>query len=258
LNNEPSTKKREAFVLELTFLIIFAYLMGSVCSAIIVCRLFSLPDPRTQGSKNPGASNVLRLAGKQYAAYVIVGDVLKGAIPVLLAKYVHVSVPALGFMALAAVVGHIYPIFFGFKGGKGVATAIGALLGLNFVFGTLVAATWIILVNVTRYASLASIASVALAPLYSLFIVRGPDLFPPLLIIAILVIYKHRGNITRLMEGTEPKIQLKNSVLEDAMEPTPDSPHEPITNIEPPVASSAQKNTATKKKAAKPKSKKKE
>ena len=130
----------------MTWFILFVtlgYLMGSFCSAVIVCRLFALPNPRQEGSKNPGATNVLRLAGKNYAALVMLADLLKGTIPVLIAKAFDADAVTVSFTALAAVVGHMYPIFFEFKGGKGVATAIGALLGFHFIIGVMVVATWL-------------------------------------------------------------------------------------------------------------------
>lgn len=203
------------------FLVILGYLMGSVCSAVIVCRLFNLPDPREQGSKNPGATNVLRIAGKQYAALVMVADVLKGTIPVLIAKFFEADPVTVGFTAFAAVLGHMYPIFFGFKGGKGVATAIGAMLGFHFIIGVMVVATWLLVVNFSRYSSLASIVAICLSPFYELIVIGRVDIFPPFFLIALFVLFKHKDNITRLMDGTESKIRFKHSVLEDVMETSP-------------------------------------
>ena len=195
-----------------TFLFLFclavAYLVGSICSAVIVCRLFDLPDPRTGGSKNPGATNVLRLAGRKYALLVLVADMLKGLLPVLLAKVLEAGPATLGFTCLAAVIGHIYPIFFNFKGGKGVATAMGALLGFHFILGVMVIATWLVVINFTRYASLASIVSMVLAPFYSFFSVRSIDAFLPIFFIVLLILYQHRDNITRLIDGKETKINI--------------------------------------------------
>lgn len=210
------------------FLVILGYLMGSICSAVIVCRVFSLPDPREEGSKNPGATNVLRLAGKPYAALVMVVDILKGTIPVLIAKSLGADSITIGFTALGAVLGHMYPIFFGFKGGKGVATAIGALLGFEFIIGVMVAATWLLVANFARYSSLASMIAISLAPLYSLMLFDNLDIFPPLFIIALLVLYKHRANINRLMDGTEPKIKFKHSVIEDVMDTSPMTVHHTV------------------------------
>lgn len=203
------------------FLIILGYLMGSICSAVIVCRAFNLPDPREQGSKNPGATNVLRIAGKQYAVLVMVADVLKGTIPVLIAKLLGADPVTIGFTAFAAVLGHMYPIFFEFKGGKGVATAIGAMLGFHFIIGVMVSATWLLVANFSRYSSLASIVAISLAPLYALILIGRVDIFPPLFFIALFVLFKHKDNITRLTDGTEPKIKFKHSVLDDVMETSP-------------------------------------
>lgn len=213
---------------EFIFLVILGYLMGSISCAVIVCKSFSLPDPRKEGSKNAGATNVLRLAGKHYAAMVMVGDVLKGTIPVLIAKSLSADPTTIGFTALAAVLGHMYPIFFEFKGGKGVATALGALLGFQFMVGVVVAATWLAVANFSHYSSLASIVSMSLAPIYALMIVENGNIFPPLLIITLLILYKHRENINRLLDGVEPKIEFKRPVLEEFMEPATE-----ISSLEP-------------------------
>lgn len=194
--------------------------MGSFSSAIIVCKLFGLPDPRTEGSGNAGATNVLRFAGKSYALLVMLGDVLKGTIPVLVAKAMNADVTIVGFTALAAVIGHVYPLFFNFKGGKGVATAIGALLGFHFIVGVMVAATWILVANFTRYSSLASMTSITLSPFYVLLLTGQLDAFPPLFIMVLLILYKHRSNISRLMDGVEPKIKLRQGVIHEIMELT--------------------------------------
>ncbi len=193
------------------FYVIIAYLLGSVCSAVIICRLFSLPDPRTEGSKNPGATNVLRIAGKKYAAIVLATDMLKGFLPVFLAKLLGANSTTIGYICLAAVLGHIYPIFFNYKGGKGVATTLGALLGFNWLLGGMVIGTWLVVALISRYSSLAAVVAVVLAPFYSLFITYNIRAFVPLAIIMIFVIYKHHANLTRLVDGTEPKINLKKS-----------------------------------------------
>ena len=188
------------------FDIAVGYLIGSVCTAVIICRIFDLPDPRLSGSKNPGATNVLRLAGKKYAIIVLFADMFKGLLPVLIANMLDSGSTIASFTCLAAVIGHMYPLYFGFKGGKGVATALGALLGLNFLLGVSVIATWLIVANFTRYSSLASILSITLAPFYSLYAISNVNSFVPLMFIAIFIVYKHRENITRLIDGTESKI----------------------------------------------------
>ncbi len=197
--------------------------MGSFCSAVIVCRLFALPDPRLEGSKNPGATNVLRIAGKNYAALVMLADLLKGTIPVLIAKVFEADAVTVAFTALAAVVGHMYPIFFEFKGGKGVATAIGALLGFHFIIGVMVAATWLLVAKFSRYSSLASMVSITLAPFYTLLLVPHLGVFPPLIMMSLLVLFKHKNNITRLIDGVEPKIKLKTNVIDEVIEPPHDT-----------------------------------
>lgn len=225
------------------FLVILAYLMGSICSAVIVCKACSLPDPRTEGSKNPGATNVLRLAGKQYAALVMAADLLKGTIPVLIAKLLEADPTTVAFTALAAVIGHMYPVFFQFKGGKGVATAIGSLLGFQFIVGIMVAATWLLVAKFSRYSSLASMVAICLAPFYSLFIIQRVDIFPPILIMALLILYKHRNNMTRLIDKKEPKIKIKQNVLEDMMEgesKTPVEKKETATEVHIETAPSAE------------------
>jgi glycerol-3-phosphate acyltransferase PlsY len=171
-----------------------AYLIGSVSSAIIVSRLFNLPDPRTEGSKNPGATNVLRLSGKKYAVVVLIADMLKGLLPLLLAHALHSTPVLLGCTCLAAVLGHIYPVFFEFKGGKGVATAIGAFLGFHPTMGIVIIALWILIANISRYSSLASITAVVFAPFYSLFVVGDLSAFVPLALITAVVLYQHRNN----------------------------------------------------------------
>ena len=189
-------------------LFLLAYLAGSLCSAIVVSHAFNLPDPRAHGSKNPGTTNVLRLAGKPYAVLVLLADVLKGTLPLLLGQWLALSAFELGRVALAAVLGHLYPVFFNFKGGKGVATTLGALLGLNPWLGLFTALTWLIVAALSRYSSLAAIIALNLAPVYVLL---GPEktAFFPLLTIALLILWQHRSNIQRLIHGEEPKIKLK-------------------------------------------------
>lgn len=204
----------------ITFIIFIgiAYCLGSINSAILISRIFSLPDPRSEGSKNPGATNMLRLAGMQYAVMVLVFDMLKGLIPVLLAKLVHASPHVIGFTCFAAVMGHIYPVFFHFRGGKGVATALGAVLGLHFVLGAVVILTWLVILGIWGYSSLASIVTIILMPFYAVFIVNHFDIFLPLCFITIFIVFQHRQNITRLMDGTESKINLRRKDVPNLVE----------------------------------------
>ncbi|MBA2655776.1 MAG: glycerol-3-phosphate 1-O-acyltransferase PlsY [Tatlockia sp.] len=221
------------------FLMGLGYILGSICSAIVVSRLFSLPDPRTEGSKNPGTTNVLRLAGKKYAIIVLLGDMLKGLIPVLLAKALGAGPLIASLTCLAAVLGHMYPLFFNFKGGKGVATTIGALLGLNLILGVMVIATWLLIANFTRYSSLASLISILMSPIYSLFTIGRFEILGPLCCIALFVLFQHRNNLTRLIDGTEPKMKFSPSLNEEVSavltDPTQESePDEPDLRSPPP------------------------
>lgn len=192
----------------LVLIFILAYFLGSISSAILICKLLRLPDPRTQGSKNPGATNVLRIAGKKTAAAVLLCDALKGAIPVLLAGYFHVSILGQGFIALAAVVGHIYPIFFQFEGGKGVATFFGAMIALSWPLGIMLLIIWLIIAKLFHYSSLAALIAVICAPMFGLLFYR-PLVVTPIFLMALLLIYRHKDNITRLFHRKESKIGAK-------------------------------------------------
>ncbi len=190
-------------------MIVFAYLFGSISSAVLICKLFRLPDPRTTGSNNPGATNVYRIGGKLPASLVLVFDVLKGTIPVYGAYFLKIEPLYLGFIAIAACLGHIYPIFFGFKGGKAVATAFGSLLPLGFTLAGLLILTWVGLIWLTGYSSLAAIITVSLAPLFTWFI--KPLYVLPVTMLAALIVFRHRANIIRLLQGKEPKVTQKKA-----------------------------------------------
>jgi glycerol-3-phosphate acyltransferase PlsY len=187
---------------------VVGYLCGSVASAVVVCRMMKLPDPRKGGSGNPGATNVLRLGGKKAAGLTLAGDVLKGVVPVLLAHLLTDSPAIIAGTAVAAVVGHMYPVFFGFKGGKGVATAFGAVAALVYPVALFMGAVWVLAAMATRYASLASMAAAVAAPLFALVFIREPAYIVGLAVIAALLVYRHRGNIERLRQGSEPEIDL--------------------------------------------------
>lgn len=193
----------------ITLICICAYLIGSVSSAVLVCQLFKLPDPRFSGSNNPGATNVLRLGGKLPAALVLTFDILKGTIPVWGAYFLGVEPNWLGAIAVAACLGHIYPVFFHFNGGKAVATAFGALLPIGLSLGGLLIATWAIVVWFTRYSSLGAIVTVVLAPFYTWLI--KPLYTMPVSFLTVLIIFRHRANIKRLLQGKEPKIGKKKT-----------------------------------------------
>jgi glycerol-3-phosphate acyltransferase PlsY len=193
----------------LLMLSILAYLLGSVSSAIIVCKLFNLPDPRLTGSKNPGATNVLRIGGKSKAAIVLLGDVLKGVIPVLIAKLLLLSPFLVGLVGLFAVIGHIFPVFYQFKGGKGVATALGVYVAFSPLLGLLCVISWYIIFKLYRYSSLSSLVTVALTPIYTAFLFPGTLAWLPMLLIGLLVVFQHHANIGRLCRGIEPKFEKK-------------------------------------------------
>ncbi len=189
-------------------LVVLGYLSGSLASAVIVCRVMKLPDPRKQGSGNPGATNVLRLGGKKAAALTLAGDALKGAVPVLLAHLLSDSPTVLASTAVAAIVGHMYPVFFQFKGGKGVATTFGAVAALVFPVALFMGAVWVLTAMATRYASLASLAAAVAAPLFALVFIQQPATVVALVVIAALLVYRHRENIQRLRDGIESEITL--------------------------------------------------
>ena len=192
-----------------SLMIVFAYLFGSISSAVLICKLFRLPDPRTTGSNNPGATNVYRIGGKLPASLVLIFDVLKGTIPVYGAYFLKIEPLYLGFIAIAACLGHIYPIFFGFKGGKAVATAFGSLLPIGFTLAGLLILTWLGLIWLTGYSSLAAIITVSLAPLFTWFI--KPLYVLPVTMLAALIVFRHRANVIRLLKGTEPKVKSKKT-----------------------------------------------
>ena len=187
-------------------LVVLAYLLGSVSSAILVCRLMGLPDPRTQGSNNPGATNVLRIGGKRAAAITLVGDSLKGLIPLLLAHAFDLAPPALAATGLAAFLGHLYPIFFGFQGGKGVATALGVQFGLYWPLGLSVAAIWLFVAKVLKISSLSALVSMGLAPFLLWFLWDDPWLIAMQVLISLMLFWRHRRNIQNLLSGAEGRI----------------------------------------------------
>lgn len=184
-----------------------AYLIGSVSSAIIICRLMGLPDPREQGSGNPGATNVMRIGGKKAAAITLLGDLLKGLIPVYAAQLLGVSAELLAATGLAAFFGHLYPVFFGFKGGKGVATSIGVLLGFSWLLGLAFVATWLLVYKLGKISSLSALIASILSPLYAWFILGNPVLVAATGVMTIILLWRHKSNIQRLMAGAEREIK---------------------------------------------------
>ena len=178
-----------------------AYLLGSISTAIIVCRLGAYPDPRSEGSGNPGATNVLRVAGKPAAAVTLFGDVLKGVVPLLLARMAGIEGAALAWVGFFAFLGHLYPVFFGFDGGKGVATALGVINTLAWPAGVAVMLSWLLVFLPFRVSSLAAIASWLLAPLYTAWL--APAYVVPVSLMAVLLLWRHQQNIRDLLGGRE-------------------------------------------------------
>ena len=187
-------------------LILGGYLFGSISTAIIVCKLMGLPDPRTEGSRNPGATNVARLGGKKAAALTLAGDMLKGLVPVLIAHALHASPTILAATALAAFLGHLYPVFFGFQGGKGVATALGVIYGLHWPVGLLTTGIWLAMAIVFRYSSLAALTAILLTPLGFMWLWPEQPIIIAMAVLTVLLFWRHRSNIANLLSGEEGKI----------------------------------------------------
>ena len=190
-------------------LIVLAYLFGSISSAVVVCKLMQLEDPRTLGSNNPGATNVLRLYGKKAAIPTLAGDVLKGVIPVLIGRALHAPDIILASIGLAAFSGHLFPVFFKFQGGKGVATLVGVLLGTYWLLGLAYIGTWLLMAAIFRYSSLAGLTAAATTPIYTAFVLESPWFIASTMLIAILLFWRHTSNIKKLLNGEEDKIGAK-------------------------------------------------
>jgi glycerol-3-phosphate acyltransferase PlsY len=186
-----------------------AYLLGSISFAMIAAKLFGLADPRSYGSGNPGATNVLRSGNKKAALFTLIGDALKGWVAVFVAQQMGFSDSVIGLVALAVFFGHLFPIFLKFKGGKGVATAAGVLFALDPLIGLAVMGTWLLVAFVSRYSSLAALLAAALAPLYTALIHGTNGQILVISIIAMTLIGKHWQNLQRLLAGQESKIGSK-------------------------------------------------
>ena len=190
--------------------ILLAYLLGSISFALVASWIFKLPDPRTYGSGNPGATNVLRSGKKAAAVLTLLGDAGKGWLAVTLAQHFAVTSglgsEAVAVVALAVLLGHVFPIFLRFEGGKGVATAVGVLLGLNLEMGLLAIATWILVAMIWRISSLAALTAAALAPLYAVFFLGFEVNALAVLIMSLLLIWRHKSNISNLIAGKEARI----------------------------------------------------
>jgi glycerol-3-phosphate acyltransferase PlsY len=180
-----------------------AYLIGSISSAILICRLMGLPDPREQGSGNPGATNVMRIGGKKAAGITLLGDMLKGLIPVYAANVLGLPAELVAATGLAAFMGHLYPIFFGFKGGKGVATSVGVLLGFSWALGFAFMATWFLIYKLGKISSLSALVASILSPVFAWFLVGDDAIVAASLVMMFFLLWRHKANIQRLLAGQE-------------------------------------------------------
>ncbi len=192
-----------------TIAIILAYLIGSLSTAIIACKLTGLPDPRDQGSGNPGATNVLRFGGKKIAIIVLFGDMIKGLLPVLAVSLTGASPLVIALTGAAAFLGHLYPVFFGFKGGKGVATALGIILAISWLAGLTVLAVWLLVAATLRYSSLAALCASFSAPLICWLYRPDSAILVMMIGMSGLLIWRHQSNIRNLLQGTESRIGTK-------------------------------------------------
>ena len=195
--------------------VLVAYLIGSISFAVVVSRIFGLPDPHTYGSGNPGATNVLRTGKKAAAVLTLVGDAAKGAIALWLAQQFAprfgVGETVLAAVALAAFLGHLFPLYFHFRGGKGVATAAGIMLAIDWRIALTLLVIWVLVAAISRYSSLAAIVAASLSPLAAFHFLGWVPLTWAVLVIAVLLLWRHRGNIERLLAGNESRIRLKRS-----------------------------------------------
>lgn len=187
---------------------VLGYLLGSVSTAVVVCRALGLPDPRGEGSGNPGATNVLRIGGRLPAALTLAGDFLKGTIPVLIARAVTGDTSAIALVGLAAFMGHLYPVFFAFRGGKGVATGLGVLLGWSWIAAALTGGTWLLVALLTRLSSFSALMAFMLAPTYIWWATHSGILVVAMAVITLVLYWRHRTNIANLVAGKEKKIGL--------------------------------------------------
>ncbi len=192
-------------------LVLAAYLAGSVSTAVIVSKSMGLPDPRNSGSGNPGATNVLRLGGKKAAVATLLGDVLKGLLPVLVARLIGLDQTGVALVGLAAFLGHIFPVFFGFRGGKGVATALGVLIALSPAAAGIAALTWLATAALFRISSLAALVTSVLAPVYLALLGAAKTQILALAVMAAFLVWRHKDNIQRLLQGTESRIGANKS-----------------------------------------------
>jgi glycerol-3-phosphate acyltransferase PlsY len=200
-------------------IVLAAYLLGSLPFAVIVSRAFGLADPRSYGSKNPGATNVLRSGNKLAAALTLSGDAAKGWLAVWLAQRLEFGPETVALAALAALLGHVFPLFLRFKGGKGVATALGALLALSGALAVAAAGTWLLVAAITRYSSLAAIIAALVAPIAGWALLDEPALRLGIACLALILIWRHRSNIAKLLAGTEGRIGEKKAAAGEVGQP---------------------------------------
>ena len=190
--------------------IVAAYLIGSISFGILISKAFSLPDPRKVGSGNPGATNVLRSGKKSAAILTLLGDAIKGWLPVWLALQSNMLMWVVASVGLAVFFGHLYPIFYKFKGGKGVATAFGVMLAISPMLGLATMITWILVFAIFRYSSLGAIIGAALAPVYAWFLLPYKDYLLMIFVMAVMLVWRHKTNIQKLFAGTESGFKKKN------------------------------------------------
>ncbi len=190
----------------LYFLPLLAYLLGSVSSAVVIARVMGLPDPRETGSKNPGATNILRYGGKTAAILTLAGDILKGVAAVLIARALTADAMIVALTGFAAFLGHLFPVFFGFRGGKGVATALGVWLALNPWVGLALIGTWALVAVLFRYSSLSALVASLAAPLYVAWLSPSVPYLVTIIVMSAILIFRHRSNIRNLIAGTEGRI----------------------------------------------------
>jgi len=190
-------------------LIAAAYLIGSISTAIITCKLLGLQDPRTTGSNNPGATNVLRSGGKKAGAITLFGDMLKGLIPVLVARQLQADSTLLALTGCAAFLGHVFPVYYGFKGGKGVATFYGTVLGMHWISGLIALSIWGLSALIFKISSLAALTSILASPVIMWWFTQSTTLSISVFAMGIIIFWRHRTNIQKIMDGSEDKIGSK-------------------------------------------------
>jgi glycerol-3-phosphate acyltransferase PlsY len=183
-----------------------AYLIGSISTAIITCKIMGIEDPRKTGSQNPGATNVLRHGGKKAAIITLFGDMLKGLIPVLLVTQLQLEPAGIALVGLFALLGHVFPVYYGFKGGKGVATYYGVILGINWLVGLIAIAIWIIVAALLKISSLSALFSIFCAPFILWYFSQSIELTAAVTLMSVIVFWRHKKNIKSILQGSEAKI----------------------------------------------------